>query len=152
MKMIQRSNEPAFFLSKKEQNSVIQAIKEAESGCSGEIRVHIARWTAQDVMKEAQRVFEELKMTDTKLRNGVLIYFAIENKAFAILGDTGIDEIMGNDLWKETAHTMEEFFKKDEFANGLIYGIQRIGTILKTHFPYLCDDVNELPDTISFQN
>ena len=151
MKKIQRSSEPAFFLSKNEQKAVIKAIQDAEKDCSGEIRVHIARWTARDVMTEAQKIFLELDMTQTKLRNGILIYFSIQNRAVSILGDSGIDEKMGPDLWKDTARTMEEFFKKDEFADGLVYGIHRIGAILKTHFPHQIDDVNELPDTISFQ-
>ena len=146
----ERSRYPEHFLSHREQKVVLEAIREAEKDCSGEIRVHIARKADKTALEEAKAVFIQLGMEKTKLRNGVLLYFAIENRAFAILGDSGIDAKMGQALWDETAKVMSEHFRSGDFAGGLSYCIRRIGEILKTHFPYQSDDVNELPDDLSF--
>jgi len=149
MNKIYRSSNPAFFFSKKEKLAIVEAIKEAEKNCSGEIRVHVAKSVKSDVIKEAIGTFEKIGMTKTKLRNGVLIFFAVKNRQFAIIGDKGINEKLGEDFWKDTAAEMEKFFKNGNFVEGMTYGIRRIGEILKTHFPYQRDDVNELPDEIS---
>jgi uncharacterized membrane protein len=45
---------------------------------------------------------------------------------------------------------MLEHFREDNFAEGLEEGIAMAGMQLKQHFPYRKDDVNELPDEISF--
>ena len=46
--------------------------------------------------------------------------------------------------------TMSGYFKENKFAEGLISGIKMAGEKLKAHFPYKKDDINELPDDISF--
>ena len=45
---------------------------------------------------------------------------------------------------------MGEFFKKEEYTQGLVKGVIMIGEKLKAFFPYQSDDVNELPDDISY--
>jgi uncharacterized membrane protein len=45
---------------------------------------------------------------------------------------------------------MVENFKAGKFTDGLAKGILSAGEHLKTHFPHQTDDVNELPDEISF--
>ena len=39
---------------------------------------------------------------------------------------------------------------EEKFSDGLVEGITQTGTYLKKHFPYQTNDVNELPDEISF--
>ena len=45
---------------------------------------------------------------------------------------------------------MEAHFKKGEFVTGLTEGIENAGKLLKKNFPRHLDDINELPDEISF--
>jgi len=73
------------FLSHKEEEEIIAAIREAENNTSGEIRVHIEKASKIDVYARALEVFHYLKMDTTKLRNGVLIYLAIAALNEAIL-------------------------------------------------------------------
>ena len=137
------------FLKTEEEQEVINAIKQAEHNTSGEIRVHIEKHAEKDAFERAKEVFELLKMHQTELRNGVLIYVAIEDKTFAICGDKGINAVVPKDFWNSTKDIMQSHFKKGAFKQGLINGIAKSGEQLKTFFPYQKDDVNELPDDIS---
>ncbi|MDD3891501.1 MAG: TPM domain-containing protein, partial [Bacteroidales bacterium] len=55
-----------------------------------------------------------------------------------------------NDFWETIKDMMQQHFKNGEFALGLAKGIEMAGEKLKEFFPYQSDDVNELPDEISF--
>ena len=80
----------------------------------------------------------------TEARNGVLVFMGIRSRRFAILGDTGINEKVSEGFWDEVVHLMIEHFREDEFAEGLVQGILKIGEKLKDFIPYQRDDVNEL--------
>ncbi len=135
---------------KEQKGEIVNAIKQAELNTSGEIRVHIEKSYKGDVLDRAAYIFNKLNMQKTKLRNGVIFYLAIKNKKFAILGDAGINEKVPDDFWENIKNTMLEYFKEQKFTEGLVKGITMAGEQLKTHFPYQSDDVNELPDDISF--
>ena len=136
--------------SKADKDAIVSAIKEAEKNTSGEVRVHIETSFKGDVLDQAAYVFNKLGMLATEQRNGVLFYLAAKNKAFAILGDAGINSKVPEDFWEDIKATMQEEFQAGNMAVGLTKGIQMAGEKLKEHFPYQSDDVNELPDEISF--
>lgn len=137
------------FFSKEEKNQVVQAIKKAEYQTSGEIRLHLESRCKGNTLERAVQIFEKLKMHDTRLRNGTLIYMVIKDRKFSIFGDQGINEIVPDNFWEDVKEEMGRFFIKDQFADGVIRGIYLIGEKLKEFFPYQEDDVNELPDDIS---
>jgi uncharacterized membrane protein len=142
--------DPKTFLSETEQTQVVQAIQEAEKRTSGEIRVHLDRTSGGNVNRKAVAVFRWLKMHKTDARNGVLIYLAVEDHEFAIIGDQGVNQVVPSGFWDTTRDAMQAAFKKGQFAEGLMAGIREAGEQLRLHFPYQSDDVNELPDDISF--
>ncbi|SIO04225.1 TPM domain-containing protein [Algoriphagus halophilus] len=134
-----------------DKKAIVDAIKSAEVSTSGEIQVHIESRCKGDVLDRAVVVFDKLKMYQTQDRNGVLFYLAVEDKKFAILGDSGINEAVPDDFWEKIKENMVSRFKAGEFTQGLIEGINEAGTQLGAHFPYQGDsDINELPDEISF--
>ena len=137
------------FLSKTEEQEIVQAIVEAEKNTSGEIRVHIEEHTEKSPLERAQEVFFELKMDETQDRNGVLFYVCVSDKKFAILGDKGINEAVESDFWDCTKDTVIANFKEGNFKKGLVEGILRAGERLKKNFPYQSDDTNELSNEIS---
>jgi uncharacterized membrane protein len=137
------------FLSKLDHDRIVEAIAEAEKGSSGEIRVHVTRRKPEDLEARARRRFEKLGMTRTKLRNGVLIYIAPNIRRFQILGDSGVHEKCGDDFWKETAQEIEAHFRKGEFTEGIVRGVEKVGNVLEKHFPRQAADVNELPDEVT---
>lgn len=133
-----------------QQQQIVAAVKEAELNTSGELKVHIERKCKEDVLDHAAFMFDELEMQKTELRNGVLIYLAVEDKKLAILGDAGINIKVPKDFWDTTRDFMINHFKEGKFAEGLSGGIKLAGEQLKEHYPYQSDDVNELSDDISF--
>lgn len=137
------------FLTQAEEQEIVNAICQAEKNTSGEIRVHIEKTTSIDAFDRAKEVFHQLKMDETQLKNGVLIYIAVEDKTFVICGDQGINDIVEDDFWNKTKEIMVAHFKEGNFKQGLIDGILSAGEELKKHFPWTKDDTNELSNEIS---
>jgi uncharacterized membrane protein len=137
------------FLSKEDEQEIVEAIRIAEKNTSGEIRVHIEKTTSLDAYDRAMEVFHELRMDETQLQNGVLIYLAVEDKTFVICGDKGINDIVSADFWDCTRDVMVVQFKQNNFKQGLIDGILRAGEQLKKYFPWQEGDTNELSNEIS---
>ena len=138
-------------LNNEEDRRVVEAIKQAELNTSGEIKVHIENRCKGNVEERSLYVFDKLKLHETKLRNGVLIYLAVRDHKFAILGDEGINKVVEDGFWNDVKDLMLGHFKEGRFAEGLEQGIQRCGEKLKTYFPYQSDDINEIPDEISYE-
>lgn len=137
------------FLTKEEEEEIIDAIRTAEKNTSGEIRVHLEKHTEEDHYKRALEVFYQLEMNKTKDQNGVLIYVAVEDHKFVICGDKGINDVVPKDFWKDTKDLMQSYFKKGHFKMGLVEGILKAGEELKGHFPWQENDENELSNEIS---
>ena len=139
----------ANFFDQKEKDKIIQAIKDAEHQTSGEIRLHLESRCKGDALERAMQMFEKLKMHETQLHNGTLIYLAVKDRKFAIFGDEGINEIVPDNFWEDVKEEMRSEFQKNNFLEGLTRGIHLVGEKLKENFPYQTDDINELPDDIS---
>lgn len=137
------------FLSKEDELTIVEAIRVAEKNTSGEIRVHIEQTTSKVPFDRALEVFYELKMNETQLQNGVLFYFAVADKGFAICGDKGINDVVAPDFWDCTKDKMVEQFKSGNFKQGIVDGILNAGEQLKKHFPWSEGDTNELSNEIS---
>ena len=139
-------------LNREEDQRVVEAIRQAERNTSGEIKVHIENRCKGDVEQRSLYIFDKLKLNETQLRNGVLIYLAIKDHKFAILGDKGINDMVEDGFWNDVKDLMLNQFKEGHFAEGLEQGIMRCGEKLKAYFPYQSDDINEIPDDISYEN
>lgn len=137
------------FLSIVEEQEIVEAILNAEKNTSGEIRVHIESHTRLKHFDRAKEVFRMLKMDNTKEGNGVLLYFAVSDKKFAICGDKGIDKVVPKDFWKTTRDAIEGHFTNGNFKEGIVAGILKAGTELKRHFPWQHGDTNELSNEVS---
>jgi uncharacterized membrane protein len=142
-------NASAFFTDE-EKKRLKEAVVKAENNTSGEIRVHVETSHKGNVLDRAATVFADLNMHKTELRNGVLFYFAIKNRDFAILGDAGINKAVADNFWDKIKETMESYFIKSDFTGGLCTGVEMAGEALKINFPHSTTDENELPDEISF--
>ncbi len=141
---------PAKYFTGEQKEAMVAAIREAEKNTSGEIRIHFENHTRKEVLDRAAQVFSELKMHKTALRNGVLIYIALEDRKLAILGDAGINAKVPADYWDNIKNQLIADFKQGNICEGVCKAVQTIGQQLKEFFPYQSDDINELPDDLSF--
>jgi uncharacterized membrane protein len=140
------------FFSADEEEKIINTIRDAEKQTSGEVRLYIEnKCRFVDPLDRAAEIFLQLKMNETANRNAVLVYVAKKHRQLAVFADEGIYKKAGTAFWDNAVLVMLKEFKKENYAEGLVEVIQKIGDSLKTHFPYdAATDKNELPDDIVF--
>jgi uncharacterized membrane protein len=137
------------FITTEDQAKITEAIQNAEGRTSGEIRVHLEKKCKVNVLDRASELFAELGMHKTKMRNGVLFYFAWEDRKFAILGDAGINALVPDNFWDDIKVRMQVCFRSGHFVEGICEGVEMAGKKLKEKFPRETDDENELSDQVS---
>jgi uncharacterized membrane protein len=128
------------FLPKISHHRLVEAIREAETKTSGEIRVLVARHAVKEPVAAAKHYFDQLGMAKSPHRNGVLIFLAPRSRKFAVIGDQGVHEKCGDAFWSGLAEAMEGHFRRGEFTSGLVHGIERAGELLALTFPRLAGD------------
>jgi uncharacterized membrane protein len=136
-----------------ELSKIETAIAQSEKTHSGEIRFAIesalplkALWNNETTPERAVEVFSLLRVWDTEDNNGVLIYLLLAEKKVAITADRNINKVVDNHEWQKICHLMEEDFKKGNFSQGVIKGIDEISLLLSKYFPITINDINELSD------
>jgi uncharacterized membrane protein len=141
---------PAEFITKLDDQRVVQAIVDAERVTSGQIRVFVSERTVEgDAVARAAERFEKLGMTATRERNGVLLYFAPLSHKFAVIGDTGIHEKCGQPFWEEVSAAMGTLLRSEQFTEAVVDTVRKVGEVLARHFPRREDGGNELPNEVA---
>ncbi|HPT14398.1 MAG TPA: TPM domain-containing protein [Bacteroidales bacterium] len=138
------------FFTPEQQEDMKLAIMDAELDTSGEVRIHIETRCPGEANDRAAHIFKLLDMDKTELRNGVLFYLAIENRKFAVIGDSGINAMVEENFWQQIKGILIDNFAKGKFTEGLVISIGKVGLELKKYFPHQRNDVNELSDDLSF--
>jgi uncharacterized membrane protein len=137
------------FLSKLEHDRIVQAIRDAESKTSGEIRIFIQRGNlTADPLVIAQKKFQRLGMYKTRERNAVLVFVAPRAHKFAVIGDQAIYEKCGEQFWQRVVDGMRKHFQDENFSRALTEAINEVGKVLAAHFPRTSSNANELPDEV----
>src|SRR2546423_11536987 len=136
------------FVNKLEHDRIMDAIHDAESKTSGEVRVFIQRGKLDaDPLLAAQRKFHKLGMQKTSGRNAILIFVAPRAHKFAVVGDKAIHEKCGEVFWQRLVEQMREHFRSERFSDALVEAIGEAGKGLASHFPKRSTSA-ELPDEI----
>lgn len=136
-------------------DAIVAAVRDAERRTAAEIRVHIERRVAQgrrgphDAMVRARDVFAALKMHETVLRAGVLIYLAVEDHTLAIVGDEGIHARVGAGYWEGIRDHMIARLRGGVACVAVVQAVAEVGAVLAREFPRRPDDVDELPNEVS---
>lgn len=142
----------ADFIPSDGQRRIADAITAAERHTTGEICVHVTPRCRGNVVKRATRTFDRLHLYTTKRRNAVLIFIAYEDRKFAILGDTAINDAVPQGFWDGEVEELGRYLKAGRPVDGLCDIIACIGERLSEFFPGERDDENELSNEVSFDD
>jgi uncharacterized membrane protein len=137
-------------------DAIAAAVSAAEDGTAAEIRVHLeprvprARGAPSgEALPRARDVFVALKMHETALRNGVLIYLAVEERRLAIVGDEAIHARVAAGYWDAVRDRMVERLRAGAARDAVVQAVHDVGAVLAREFPRRPDDIDELPDDVS---
>ncbi len=150
-----RKKFPFNFLSQSDIETIKAKISEIEKNTSGEIVVSIKKKRLffdkkKSIFELAEREFAKAKIANTIDSTGVLIYILYSERQFYILPDKNILKFVEKDFFQNLAYDMSENFRNNNFLDGLINCIEKIGEVLKVHFHKKPDDKNELSNDIRF--
>lgn len=140
------------FIPSEGQRRIADAITDAERHTTGEICVHVTPRCRGNVIKRAVRTFNRLHLYTTKRRNAVLIFIAYEDRKFAILGDTGINEVVPDGFWDGEVEELGRYLTAGRPVDGICAIIARMGERLSQYFPGERDDENELSNEVTFDD
>jgi uncharacterized membrane protein len=135
------------------EQEISAAIQHAEAGTSGEIRFAIETaldiedlWAGIEPRERALRVFSQLRVWDTELRNGVLIYVLMADRDVEIVADRGLGLRISPNEWEAACKLMESHFREGRFREGALAGVEAVGGLLEREFPSSTGDRDELPN------
>ena len=132
-------------------DAIEQEIAKSEALHNGELRFAIE--TALDLppllqglrsRQRAQDLFSLLRVWDTEMNSGVLIYLLLVDHKVEIVADRGIAAKVEQAEWEAVCREMERAFRDGDFKGGAIVGVQRISALVAQHFPPGARNPNEL--------
>ena len=115
---------------------VAERIKQGEADHSGELMVAIEAIMPsheQDAQLRALEVFGRLRVWDTPLNSGVLLYLALDKRAIEIIADRGL--AVSNAQWHQICKNLQAALAKGDYVAGLLTAVDDILAILKTQAP-----------------
>jgi uncharacterized membrane protein len=134
-------------------DAVEAVVAEAERLHRGEIRMAVegaldgtALWRGQSARERAIDVFSLLRVWDTELNTGVLVYVLLADRAVEIVADRGIAAKVAQAQWDAICHGMETAFAQGRFQDGAVEGMRAIAALLGRHFDRPDANPNELPN------
>ena len=81
-------------------------------------------------------------------RTGILIYLSMGERRAEIVGDEAITKVTTPDTWGEAMAALLVEVKAGRPADGIVAAVERVGAVLKEHFPRSSTDTNEIPDKL----
>jgi len=114
---------------------VKEAILSAERATDATISVSIAPHLKGDIHQAALAALHRHGLTRSAGRNAVLFLVVPSRREFAVVGDSGAHERLGQDVWDSVASIVQEHFRNGDPTAGLIAGIDEVGRHLARHFP-----------------
>jgi putative membrane protein len=96
----------------------------------------------------AQLLFAQHGLHLTRDRTGVLIMLSELERRAVILGDRGIDGILGSEGWVRHVEAVTLAVRQGRVADGLVAAVREIGELLAERVPRRSDDTNEISNSV----
>lgn len=132
---------------------VEEAVRKAEQGHGGEIRVAVeasldflALLRGTTARARAVELFAGLGVWDTEDNNGVLIYVLLADRDVEIVADRGVARRLPQAEWEAICQEMEALFRAGQPEQALRVGTERVGARLAELYPGGRKAANELLD------
>ncbi len=106
----------------------------------------------EEVEEEAIQAFYTEKLHKTRYENGILLFVSVFERRVCILGDTGINALISQEIWDEIIARVTLGIKNKNQCKSLCDAIESVGDTLKEHLPIEDDDRNELHNLIIRQS
>lgn len=98
-----------------------------------------------DSHARALEVFGKLRVWDTPLNTGVLMYLALDRHSIELIADRGIRA--PEDAWGQVCDRLRGHLQRGAFVDGVLAAVDDIEAICAQHCPASEGlDINELPD------
>jgi uncharacterized membrane protein len=134
-----------------------QRVAGSEKRHRGEIRICVEAglplsylWRRATPRARAVALFGKLRVWDTELNNGVLIYLLLAERSIEIVADRGVARHVPQAMWEEILRRMRGAFRSGQFEAGLAQAVDEVHALLEAQFPLRPGDAdsNELPDWV----
>ena len=100
------------------------------------------------VRRRAISIFKAGAERRTVGRTGILIYLSMGEHRAEIVADEAITKVTTPETWGEAMEALLVEVKAGRPADGMVAAIERVGEVLKQHFPRSSGDTNEIPDKL----
>lgn len=131
-----------------ERDTLIEAIRGAERGNRGEVRLHVEARCKGDALVRAEQLFSEL-CQETRGETGVLLYVAPSSRKVAVWAGEGIHGAAAPTFWRSVTDAVAAGFATGDRVGGLARALDEIGVLLRAHVPGDDTAGNELPDQVT---
>lgn len=128
---------------------VVEAIRAAEIGNRGEVRVHIEQRSLAPPLESARRWFFELDMHRTAADTGVLLYVGLQARTAAVFAGGALHAEVEPAQWQAVVDAVTRGYADKRPADGLCDGLGLIGEIMRAALPGEDIHGNELPDAVT---
>jgi uncharacterized membrane protein len=133
--------------------AIDKAVAAAERNTSGEIRFAIETaldipelWAGKSPRECALEAFAHLRVWDSELNNGVLIYVLMADRDVEIVADRGAATRISPSEWEAACKLMESHFREGRLREGAVAGVEAVGGLLEREFPSRAANRDELPN------
>ena len=134
---------------------LMRRVAASERRHSGEIRICVEAglpvsylWRNAPARERAITLFGKLRVWDTELNNGVLIYLLLADHAIEIVADRGLNQRVTEAQWKAMVDNLGAAIRAGNYEDGLTQALEEVSAVLVQHFPLMPSDANpnELPN------
>lgn len=100
------------------------------------------------IRRRAIAIFKAGAERRTIGRTGILIYLSMGEHRAEIVADEAITGVTTPETWGEAMEALLVEVKAGRPADGIVAAVERVGAVLKKHFPRSSADTNEIPDKL----